>query len=285
MADGVLVIDKPAGLTSHDVVYRVRRLFHSKVGHTGTLDPLATGVLVLLLGRATRLARFLRSDEKDYLAEIKLGTTTDTYDREGRVVSEKPVPPLDEAEVRAVLAGFVGSIKQVPPAYSAIKVGGRKLYERARRQEEVKPPERQIRIHRLELLGYEQETISVAVGCSAGTYIRSLAHDIGAVIGCGAHLWDLRRTRAGSFDLTRAVPLSALPNWGSQMIIPVGELLPEVPRLDLAEATAERVRHGNAFPFAAIPGLFRLFEGDRLIAIAEGDGNVIQPVVVLEADS
>ena len=186
------------------------------------------------------------------------------------MVSEKPVPPLDEAEVRACLAGFVGSITQVPPVYSAIKVGGRKLYERARRQEEVEAagktgPHPSARASRLRA-GDDQRRG------------RLLRRDLYSQP--GARHWARHRLRCSSLGPAphpcgqlrshACVPLSALPNWGSQMIIPLAELLPEVPRLDLAEATAERVRHGNAFPFAADPGLFRLFEGDRLIAIAEG---------------
>jgi tRNA pseudouridine55 synthase len=277
---GILVIDKPSGPTSHDMVRLAKRALGCKVGHTGTLDPLATGVLPLLVGHATRLARFLQCEDKEYLAEITLGISTDTYDAEGRVVEENPVPNLAWEEVSELLSGFRGSIVQVPPVYSAIKIGGKKLYELARRQEEVTPPSRRVEIYRLDPVSYRPPILTVSVHCSAGTYIRSLAHDLGRRQGCGAFLSRLRRTRAGIFDLSTALPASDIATRGPDHLIPLEALLPEIPRLDLDPSIARLVRNGNRFAGAQAPGQYRLFEAGRLLAIARADGEAIQPEIV-----
>jgi len=282
--DGLLIIDKPIGPTSHDVVYKTKRLLKTKVGHTGTLDPLASGVLPLLVGRATRLARFFQGESKEYVAEIELGTITDTCDREGRIVSQGPVPELSVIELAGILSSFQGEIRQRPPIYSAIKVQGKKLYELARRQVEVTAPERTVQVHALELLEWDGRKIRLRVECSAGTYIRSLARDIGQKIGCGGYLTALDRTRSGAFRRSDAVPLSELPDTWQDHLIPMERLLPELARLDLDESTAVRVRHGNPItPAAAIAGPYcRLFEAGQLVAIGRLAGNVVQPDIVLE---
>jgi tRNA pseudouridine55 synthase len=221
--DGVLIIDKPAGMTSHDVVARVRRIVgERRVGHTGTLDPFATGILVVLVGRATRLARFLGGSVKEYEAVIRLGFSTDTGDVTGKCltpVKEKPNPWTNE-EIQDALASLRGEIEQVPPMYSAKKIEGKKLYEFARRGEEVERKPVRVTIHSLELAGnvgkiFPQNVdgttdILVGVACSAGTYVRTLAEDVGKRLGVGAHVVELRRTRAGNFDLKRAKTLEQL---------------------------------------------------------------------------
>ena len=213
--DGILIIDKPEGFTSHDVVARLRRILKTKkIGHTGTLDPFATGVLVMLVGKATRLAQFIDKDEKEYEALVRFGFETDTGDRTGspkqNVQSLEPVP-LDEIE--RVLPQFRGEIEQLPPMYSAKKVDGKKLYEHARKGVEIERKPVKIKITRLEMTDAAtnpQSSIRIRVACSAGTYIRTLAEDIGRAIGTGAHLEELRRTRAGIFDLSQAVTIEQL---------------------------------------------------------------------------
>ncbi|MEQ1920890.1 MAG: tRNA pseudouridine(55) synthase TruB [Pyrinomonadaceae bacterium] len=215
--DGILIIDKPAGITSHDVVARVRRILQTKrVGHTGTLDPFATGVMVILIGQATRLAQFLDKDEKEYEALVRFGFETDTGDRTGSPKPQVPSPKsLSVESVRAVLDDFRGQIEQTPPMYSAKKVDGKKLYEQARKGETVERKPISVRINELEIIDNSeihnpQSTIRIRVACSAGTYIRTLAEDIGRKVGVGAHLAELRRTRAGKFGIEQGVTLEKL---------------------------------------------------------------------------
>ena len=253
VVSGLLVIDKPSGPSSHDVVGEVRRLLKTKAGHAGTLDSLASGVLLLLLGRATRLARFLQAGDKEYRAEIKLGQTTPTFDREGEIVEEKSVPLISRQRAQEILEQFSGEIQQLPPFYSAVKVGGQKLYQVARgkkrsfeslrAQLQKECPARNVTIYRLELIAQSADLWSLSVHCSAGTYIRTLAHDIGQAVGCGAHLQDLRRTRSGRFDLSRAINLQEAAKDWRKGFVAMEDLVTELPRLDLDEIQAERVRH------------------------------------------
>ena len=205
--DGVLVVDKPAGPTSHDIVDRARRALQTRrVGHTGTLDPFATGVLALCVGRATRLARFLTAGEKAYSATVRLGFATTTDDLTGDPLEpERPVE-LAEAALREALAGLVGTFDQVPPAFSARQVGGRRLYELARRGEAVARAATPVTVYALELVARGRDTLELELRCSAGTYVRALARDLGERLGTGAHLLALRRTRSGGFDIGQAVP-------------------------------------------------------------------------------
>ena len=209
---GVLVIDKPGGVSSTFVVDKVRRALDMvKAGHGGTLDPIATGVLPICIGSGTKVAQFLLADDKAYEAEGLLGVSTDTLDRSGRVIDERPVDPgLTREDLLAVLARFTGELDQVPPMYSAIKQGGTRLYHRARAGHEVERAPRRIRIDRLELVAFEPPRFRVAVACSKGTYVRSLVADIGDALGAGAHLTELRRTRSGRFTLDHAVSLDAI---------------------------------------------------------------------------
>lgn len=285
-AHGVLVIDKPSGPTSHDIVTKARRFFQTKVGHTGTLDPIATGVLPLVIGSATRLARFFQSVDKEYLANIALGETTDSFDREGTITQKKPVPEVSSKKIAQVLAKFTGDIQQQPPMFSAVKVGGKKLYELARRNQESERPWRTVSIHRLDLIDRTKNNWTVKVHCSAGTYVRSLAHEIGQTLSCGAYLQNLRRIRSGSFVLNRAVSVEKMgKNW-QMAFYPMEELLPELPRVDLNVDQFERVQHGNWITAGCnlTTEFCRLFYNDSLIAIGRIVPNAqIQPAIVLRA--
>jgi tRNA pseudouridine55 synthase len=259
--DGVLIIDKPPGLTSHDVVAHIRRLLHvRRVGHTGTLDPFATGVLVLLVGRATRLAQFLSNADKEYEAVIRLGYATDTGDITGKQLVDSGSLPeirLSPDLVIESLAGLRGEIEQVPPMYSAKKYGGRKLYELARRGEEIERQPVRVTIHSFETRGNEllkdnldgTMDLAVNVACSSGTYIRTLAENVGERLGVGAHLAELRRTRVGDFSLASAHSLEQLKEQVEDrslgmILIPPDTALSRMPFVHLSGADAERARNG-----------------------------------------
>ena len=240
--DGVLVVDKPTGLTSHDVVARVRRSISChRVGHTGTLDPLATGVLVLVLGRATRLARFLSAEEKAYDATIVLGIETDTYDVEGRNVAQHHGPLPDARDVASALERLRAQALQLPPPYSAKKLAGVPAYRLARRRETPALRAVPVELKEARLLDYAPPVARLRLTSSAGYYVRSLAHDLGAALGCGAHLAALRRTRSGEFDLAQAVPLAVVletPDVATRRLVPMRDLLP---RTDAVVLTAAAV--------------------------------------------
>lgn len=222
--DGILIVDKPAGYTSHDIVAIVKRAFRlKKVGHTGTLDPLATGVLPLCINGATKYAGDIINSDKGYEAVLKWGVTTDTYDAEGGVVQNRPVPLDIDARLRAILPEFTGAVLQIPPAYSAVKVDGKPLYWWARNGTPKTVPAREITVYQLEVLAIASDTATIRVRCSKGTFIRSIAHDMGERIGCGAHITALRRIQSGEFmiedaitldEIKRAAPLeAALEKW------------------------------------------------------------------------
>jgi tRNA pseudouridine55 synthase len=248
---GVLVIDKPTGMTSHDVVQIVRRgTGIRRAGHTGTLDPRASGVLVVLIGPAVRLSEYVSAADKRYQAIIRLGSATDTYDAEGQFVREETSIDISEEEFEKVLKQFEGEIEQTPPPYSAVKVRGRRAYDMARKGEEVKLQPRKIQVHHLEVLEWAPPEVVVDVHCSSGTYVRSLANDLGEVLGCGAYLVGLRRTKSGRFSLRDAVPLRKLKeaflagNW-YQYLIPAAEALSDWPAVELDPDEVEEVRHGH----------------------------------------
>ena len=252
---GLLIVDKPAGMTSHDVVTRVRQLARQRaVGHAGTLDPLATGVLVLCLGQATRLIEYLLNHDKSYRAVVRLGQVTDTYDAEGRVVAESAGPLPDRPAAEAALAGLRGDILQQPPAYSAIKVHGQPAYRRARRGEDVALAPRRVTIYRLELVAWAPPLATLEVDCSAGTYVRSLAHDWGRALGCGAHLAGLTRTRSGPFTLAEAAPLPALEAEAlafRRRLLPMDAALSDSDALQLDADESRRLVQGQ--PIAGPP--------------------------------
>ena len=265
---GVLVLDKPSGMSSATAVDHVRRrLGVERAGHGGTLDPLATGVLAICIGAGTKLAQFLLADDKAYVADGVLGVETDTLDRTGRVVAERAADVSREALLVA-LAAHTGEQRQIPPLYSAIKQGGVRLYDRARAGEEVERAPRQIRIDQLELLAFEPPRFRVAVACSKGTYIRSLIADIGAAVGAGAHLAELRRTRSGRFHLAQAV---ALDHIADAPLVPP-EQATDLARVVVPAAQVAQVLSGVQLPAAAWGAEAKQFqmltEDGRLLAVA-----------------
>ena len=209
--EGVLLVDKPTGFTSHDVVARLRRkLAMKRIGHAGTLDPMATGLLIILVGKATRISQYLTNLDKEYEGTIELGKTTNSQDADGEVMETRPVPPLTEAEVRAVMQTYLGDQYQTPPMFSAIKVDGVPLYKRARKGEEVEREPRFIRVAGYELIRFALPHLDFRLRCSKGTYVRTLAHDLGQKLGCGAHLSALRRTATDKFRIDAALPLEEI---------------------------------------------------------------------------
>jgi len=312
--DGILVVDKPRGRTSHDIVEAVRRLVgFRQIGHLGTLDPLATGVLVLALGRATRLARFYGSRRKRYECAVRFGFATDTYDADGEPLGPDAPPTLDAGQLQALAAEFVGQIQQTPPPFSAKKIHGRPAHELARKHKPVELKPIDVTVYEFRLTGVEGPVARFVVECGAGTYIRSLAHDLGKRHGTGAHLAEITRTAVGEFTLDHAVPLDELAEDAkagriAARVIPLENLLPELPRATVLPIVEKRVRHGAKFtlPLAQIqpgqvthaqgapveldsdgwkPARLRVFnQQGKLIAVAEAVvPRTYQPLVVLEA--
>ena len=294
--DGVLLIDKPSGPTSHDVVARLRRTSGEKsIGHTGTLDPRATGLLPLVLGRATRLASFLSGGDKTYVATIRLGFATDTDDADGRPLGTPAADLPDDAAIDRALASFSGSGEQLPPSHSAKKVGGRKAYELARREEPVALKPAAVTVHRIERTGREGDLVHLTVAASSGFYVRALARDLGSRLECGGHLLALRRTHSGSFDVADAVPLEDAERLGRDVagrVLPPADALPGLPAVRLTEAGLKRALHGNplgpehlegrSVPPATSPLPVRIVAADgRLVALARSRGGALHPVVVL----
>jgi tRNA pseudouridine55 synthase len=271
-ATGVLLVDKPQGLTSHDVVGRVRRIFGQReVGHTGTLDPMATGLLILALGRATRIARFIESQAKRYTGTVRLGRATTTFDAEGDTTATAELGLIERSAIDRALASLTGEIEQRPPAFSAIKVGGERLYAKARRGEEVEAPVRTISIHALALLEVALPDLVIDVRCSKGTYIRSLAVQIGDALGVPAHLAALRRTEIGSHRVETAKSLDALAGDPSELI-PIEAALLELPALHLDGPLTADVRHGRPLKAGAVRARVhdRFSAGAELRLVAEG---------------
>ena len=245
---GVLCVDKPLGITSHDVINRIRRLAGlRRVGHAGTLDPLATGVLLLCLGRSTRLIEYLVGHDKLYETTVRLGQSTTTYDAEGDIVEERPFTDLTLSQIKDALEPFRGQIQQQPPLYSAIKQGGQPLYKLARRGvKNVARQYRSVTIHEVTLLNWEPPFLSLRIACSSGTYIRSLGHDLGKALGCGGHLTALRRLAVGDFGLETAVPLGNLtPENIASHLLPPDTAVRHLPRLDLPETAAVAILQGK----------------------------------------
>ena len=301
--DGLLVIDKPAGPTSHDVVQRVRRVLKTRrVGHGGTLDPDATGILLVAAGQATRFFPFLSKERKVYAGVIRLGFATDTYDASGRPASAPAAVLPGRDGVAEAMAGFVGDILQVPPRYSAKKIDGRPGYELARAEREFSLAPVPVTVLRFDLMDFRPPDVLFEAECTAGTYVRSLAHDLGQRLGCGAHLASLRRTRVGPYDLAAAVTLEAFEDAGARgqaeaLIIPLERLLPDTPAAVVKPEAEAFVRHGrplgpgdlvSAPPAPDGPGgaagLVRLFAADgRLMALSRPapGGTALHPFLVL----
>jgi tRNA pseudouridine55 synthase len=314
--DGALVIDKPAGRTSHDVVEAVRRILgFRQVGHLGTLDPLATGVLVLLLGRATRFAQFYAGRRKRYDCAFRFGFATDTYDADGTPQGPDTNPHLNKDHLERLAAGFTGKFQQTPPAFSAKKIQGHPAYELARIKKPVELKPVEVEVFEFRLLGVDGPLALFSVECAAGTYIRSLAHEMGKQMGCGAHLAKIVRTAVGEFTLDRAIGLddfarAAQSGQAAQWIVPLANLLTELPRVSVLPFIEHRVRHGSRFQVTLSqvqagrhevpqgapaqldsgewkPPRVRVFnQQDQLIAIAEAVvPRTYQPVLVLEAEA
>ena len=290
--DGILNIHKQSGMTSHDVVQAVRRILKEKrIGHTGTLDPMATGVLVLCVGKATRIAQYLEAGEKEYQAVMRLGQTTDTLDAEGRVLETRTYIPPDRAQVLKALEGFTGAIMQQPPAYSALKVAGVPSYKLARqgKAEPLKP--RAVTISSIELQAFDDPFLSLAVRCSKGVYIRTLCADLGEVLQAGAHLTKLVRTRSGRFTIDHAVTLDRLAalvadNTLDQALVSMDEALADMPSIALNELEAGRILHGNSVPWlgeASITGspMLRIHDSSgKLLALGKQVRGDIRPELV-----
>jgi len=280
---GFLVVDKPVGWTSHDVVDAARRwLGTRRVGHLGTLDPLATGVLPLAIREATKLVPFVGQGDKVYVGTIRLGVSTETYDGEGRVTREHDGPLPSEAAVRAALESFVGDIEQVPPMYSSVKRHGVPLYRLARRGEEVEREARHVRIHEIRMHHYAPPEIGIEVTCSPGTYVRTLAHDLGQQLGCGAHLSGLRRTKSHPFDLSHArTPEECealLAAGGLEATLVAPDVVLALPRVRLTATQARRVANGGDVPVAEARGELERGPlpkpGDRVSALSP-DGSLV----------
>jgi tRNA pseudouridine55 synthase len=255
--DGVLLLDKPTGMTSNAALQKARWLFNAaKAGHTGTLDPLATGLLPLCFGEATKFAGELLDADKAYRATVRLGIVTDTADAEGCVLATRPVT-VGEAEVRSLLARFTGTQQQVPPMHSALKRDGTPLYELARQGIEVERAPREVTIHALEFLGWRGDGFELDVSCSKGTYVRTLAADIGIALGCGAHLAALRRTRVGTLDIAAAVTLEQIEARAVEdrdgLLMPADTLLGDLPQVQLTAAEAARMLHGQPVRWEGLP--------------------------------
>jgi tRNA pseudouridine55 synthase len=279
--NGLILIDKPGGCTSHDVVLRVRRLLgEPRVGHFGTLDPMATGLLVTALGKAPRFFPFYAPGLKSYHARIRLGIATDTYDAEGTPVGPEARDLPDEAALREAMARFEGEISQVPPPFSAKKFRGTPYYRLARAGAETPRPQVLVRVERFALVRYASPEAEVEAVCSSGTYVRSLAHDLGRLLGCGAHLSGLRRTASGEFSIDKAVTLEELAELQAEgrvdsVLIPLEALLPDWPAVVLDESESRRVRTGQALPAERAGAPWTAADGPLSVRLFGPDGSLL----------
>jgi len=276
--DGVVLIDKPGGITSHDAVAKVRRALRTKkVGHAGTLDPMATGLLVMGVGRGTRLLRFLGDLPKTYEGSFRLGQDTTTLDAEGTVIATGPTEGIEDAAIAAAMAAKLGASSQRPPAYSAVKVSGRKLYEAARAGEQLQAPARVIRVDRFDLVGRDGDVVSFVATVSGGTYVRVLAADVGRALGCGAHLTALRRTDIGPFSVA-----SATPPDDPGPLLPLERAVAHLPRFPLEREEAIAASHGRILAPGSIDGPYGVYDPDgRLIGVYRDEGSKARPLVIL----
>lgn len=282
---GVLLLDKPVGITSNTALQIAKRLYRAaKAGHTGTLDPMASGLLPLCLGEATKFAQYPTDADKTYEVVIKLGETTDTGDADGQILSQRPVA-VSRADIERVVSQFTGPIMQTPPMYSALKHQGQALYKYARKGIEIERAPRAVTLHQIELLGFDVETLSIRAHCSKGTYIRVLAEDIGEQLGCGAHLIGLRRTQVGAFNLTEAITLDALEalpeTERDSKLLPPDSLVASLPEIALDQDAAYYLRQGQAIWLPKLPlhQRFRIYDEKHVfIGVGEvGDEGKLQP--------
>ena len=295
--DGVLLIDKPTGPTSHDVVARLRSVTGERsIGHTGTLDPLATGLLPLVLGRATRLSPFLTGHDKTYEAVVRLGFATDTDDSQGQPIGVQSARRPNADQVRETIARFTGELQQVPPRHSAKRIGGHKAYDLARREQPVELEPVSVTVHQIECTRIESDHVHVTVMATAGFYVRSLARDVGEALGCGAHLAALRRTQSGHFRVQDAVPLADAERLGKDVagrLITASDALSELDAVTVTSAGSKRALHGNPLspehlagrwvpPSSQARSAVRILdENGRLIALGYSRGGALHPAVVL----
>lgn len=282
--NGIMLIDKPCDWTSHDVVGKLRGILHERrIGHSGTLDPMATGLLVVFVGRATRAVEFAEADSKEYIAGLRLGISTDTQDITGNTLKSSNSLP-SRAELEQALSAFKGEISQIPPMYSAIKVGGRKLYELARRGESVERKPRRVTIDKLDIIGENESDYVLDVVCSKGTYIRTLCNDIGDTLGCGGCMSSLRRVKAGAFSIEQAHTIkeiqAAADNGGlDEIIIPVDRLFSAYPELTVRDTAEKKLRNGNVIKLAAPNGTYRVYtETGGFLLLGEASDNKLKTI-------
>lgn len=282
--NGIILVDKPCGWTSHDVVGKLRGILRERrIGHSGTLDPMATGLLVVFAGRATRAVEFAEADSKEYIAGLRLGVSTDTQDTTGNVLNTCETLPSKD-ELIAAANGFLGEISQIPPMYSAIKMNGKKLYELARRGEIVERSPRKVTISRLELVGEDKCDYILDIHCSKGTYIRTLCSDIGDKLGCGGCMSSLRRVKAGVFSITQAhtmEQIQAAADLGGLdgIIIPVDTLFTDKPKLTVNEFEEKKLRNGNTIKTKSADGTYRVYsESGEFLLLAEVKDNLLRTI-------
>lgn len=282
MPNGILIIDKPAGWTSMDVCAKLRGILgERRIGHGGTLDPMATGVLPVFVGQATRAVEFAENGRKEYVAGLRLGLATNTQDTSGETLETHPVT-VTRKDVETALSAFTGEIQQIPPMYSAVKIGGKKLYELARKGQEVERKPRRVTIYDLALLDQESETdFRLRCLCSKGTYIRTLCHDLGRQLGCGGTMYALRRTMAAGFTLDQAVSLEEVQDRGEALLMPTDTLFAAFPALTLPTAPAEkRVRCGNPISLPGTPaGTYRVYGQDgQFLCLSRAEGGTLTAI-------
>lgn len=273
--NGIILIDKPQEWTSHDVVGKLRGILHERrIGHSGTLDPLATGLLVIFVGRATRAVEFAEADTKEYIAGLRLGISTDTQDITGRVISSGGAVP-DEFQLRKALEKFKGELEQIPPMYSAIKVGGKKLYELARKGESIERRSRHITVFDLDIAGRADDDYVLRVSCSKGTYVRTLCNDIGQALGCGGCMSSLRRTKAGVFSVEDAHTIAEIQEAADRgeaesLIIPLDTLFSEFNKLTVPAVAEKKLRNGSIVNISAPDGKYRVYsESNEFLLLGE----------------
>ncbi|GAB6076714.1 tRNA pseudouridine(55) synthase TruB [Desulfurobacterium crinifex] len=279
---GYLVVDKPSGMSSHDVVLSIRKIIGRKikVGHTGTLDPLATGVLILAVGKATRLSEYLLKQDKCYVVKGRFGLSSDTYDLDGKI-EEVSCPEITKDVLLRVLERFRGEIEQIPPPFSAIRIKGKRAYELARKGEKVELKPRRVKIYSLKLLDFTYPDFELEVCCSSGTYIRTLIHDIGKALGCDAVVVELRRTKIGRITIDEAVPLSEV-NKGNirSFLIPVDKLL-DMPEIKLSPESKKRFKNGAKIIVEAPDGLYKVYSDGEFLGVGVVRSNLLKPEKVL----
>lgn len=282
--NGIILVDKPQDWTSHDVVAKLRGVLHERrIGHSGTLDPLATGLLVVFVGRATRAVEFAEADSKEYITGLHLGVSTDTQDITGNIVASSGALP-DEAALREAIGRFIGDIEQIPPMYSAIKIGGKKLYELARRGESVERAPRKITVSAIDIAGRDGDDYILNISCSKGTYVRTLCSDIGEALGCGACMSSLRRTRAGAFSVDEAhsledIEAAAREGRLSDIILPVDTLFAPFPKLTVSQSAAKRLKNGNIIKISAEDGDYRVYsDPEEFLLLGRVEGGKLKTI-------